>query len=297
MSATWPSWKLVLDHWFIKDSIGRGLVFGNIAANQLYKSVAGGTSGLPAFFRKALESYKLLTPVPIRPDSVTSKDEALAEPVWCSHIIKSDQSHHTTWRGELQLNRVSDIVSDAEESEARGVDGVDYLRNYIRRTLQTAGDYVIVANRSQKKYISIMSLLKQYARMLDSIPSHIIDVALGEAPEPIRRISNVALSMMHRMGWRGGGLGINEQGVTSPVKGKTSLNTTGHRKEGPIHFTKSTGEMAATSASGKKSKQLHFYWFNLQGVDQLACPINDKNPTYYRMQQYLIFISNTQISL
>ena len=107
---------------------------------------------------------------------VSCRDEARAEPIWCSWYYQVSHEFHNTWCGLIQLTRIDDIVNDLNESEARGVSVLTYIEWYLRQVLDTAGDFFTCKGG---RLIPIKRLITQYKNIGLAIPDHVMSSATG----------------------------------------------------------------------------------------------------------------------
>ena len=82
-------YKLILDYWLARGSMGRGGICTDVPLKRLTASATKGRHCcIPIFWRKALGSFRELKLVPIQPGLFVNRNEALAEPFWVSKRFK-----------------------------------------------------------------------------------------------------------------------------------------------------------------------------------------------------------------
>ena len=226
LDGTGGGWKLALDHWFNNFPEGRGAIFTTIEESLLTTSTTYRRSGLPRFFREALENFRLINWEHIN-DNYT-EDEARAIPVWCNSLFTlTRRNHMELWTNHLNFNKVRDIFIDSNNEIASS--------NYIIQTLQNS----LPTNRSltEVKYlgrwIKLDALRKQWEYFTKTIPLTIINTAKGIPPRPnlidawrttAPRGLTSPYQQLIKMGWTpGAGLGINNQGIKEPLSNDTIL--------------------------------------------------------------------------
>eukprot|EP00962_Isochrysis_galbana_P016560 scaffold4749_cov137-Isochrysis_galbana.AAC.8 len=82
LDASASTWKLLLDCWFARTSLGRAAILSSIPAKVLTKSMRGNIA-LPLFWSQALEALHELALT----QTSLSKDGMLSQPIW-------DNRHH-----------------------------------------------------------------------------------------------------------------------------------------------------------------------------------------------------------
>ena len=216
LDATRSEYKLILDHWLARGSMGRGGICANVPILKLTASATRGRQGrLPVFWRKAIASFRSLKLIPVQPGSFISRDEALAEPFWVSKRFKvNNKKHMKMWHDIMELRRLQDLFDH---------DGSAYttreLEDYYTHRLKTAGDRQ-VSTRGIKT-ISYDELNRQWRSFITSVPDKLREQARGVAASAGKTVGvygEVARKLMASMGWSGGGLGKRGEGVSEPIE-------------------------------------------------------------------------------
>eukprot|EP00962_Isochrysis_galbana_P050245 scaffold21698_cov122-Isochrysis_galbana.AAC.1 len=90
LDASVSTWKLILDCWFARSSLGRAAILSSIQAKVLTKSMRGNIA-LPPFWSQALGA---LHELPLTQTSL-SRDGALSQPIWDNrHFTPLPRSPH-----------------------------------------------------------------------------------------------------------------------------------------------------------------------------------------------------------
>ena len=214
--ASRGAWKQLLDIWLDREQLGRGAIFALHRAKDLTQSTHSSSSGeskLPKFWAQAIKALqKRFTLIPADPNH-WSLEAVRAMPVWFNPLFKVPAiKNEDFWRSTLRLNTIKDLFKD---------DGSDYskgeLLDEIDRLARVEGDYVKIKSA---KWVKIKDLLKQWDRILFSIPLDLVHIIQGRTR--VQGYSAVSQKLMRNLGWTPGtGLGKHSQGIPDPVSGGT----------------------------------------------------------------------------
>jgi len=234
--ASRGEWKTVLDAWLARLPEGRGAMFTLYPITLLISSNSGRSSYLPTFFRRALFALRELTLTPMRPGEVGCREEAHAEPYWTSLRINTKGVRNVQiWRDDLELNTVGDTMNHEENrpytAQEQKEGWIDHLPN-----LNSTGDLIKI---SRNQWVRKQEVCKQWDTILKRIPPYFITAARSDTERLIGAgISVKAANMMRAMGWKGRGIGKDEEGALYPPEthtprdGKTGLGATNGRGTG-----------------------------------------------------------------
>ena len=223
MNATRGEYKLILDYWLARGSMGRGGICTDVPVKKLAASATKGRHGcLPLFWRKALASFRGLKLTPVQFDSFISRNEARAEPFWVSKRFKVQRRKHMKmWINVMDLRRLQDLYdNDGSAYTARE------LEEYYAHRLRSAGDRE--ASIGARTTVSYDDLTNQWRSFVASVPDKLRDQVRGvadSAGEIAGVYSAVARKLMSSMGWAGGGLGRHGEGIAVPIEAVGNLGS------------------------------------------------------------------------
>ena len=230
LDATLSEYKPILDVWLARGTMGRGAVCSTAPVRLLLKSATPGQrSGLPAFWRVALRTFRELKLTPADPTRCTTCDEAKAEPFWVSLRFRiSNTSYKHAWLNTLELKRLQD-THDTDGSAFTTRE----LEEFYTAWLQTEGRTVLTGGR---KTVSFDQLNRQWRGFLRDIPAGLLSQARGLEPKTVGVYSDAARRMMQRMGWGGGPIGKRGEGSEVPAEavgtGDGSRHGLGYKRRG-----------------------------------------------------------------
>ena len=169
------------------------------------------TAALPAIFKQALYSFRELPFEKSSPGEFISKDEALAEPAWCSHLFTlKNTDYYQTWRVQAEFNRVQDFVHDNKVWTDEQI--IDY---FTRKFESDYRGHIKVKGRIP---IAPGILTKQWRSLVKDCPDYVLNWATGKAStaaDHTPSYSEIASKLMRMMGHVDGkGLGPSGRGLT-----------------------------------------------------------------------------------
>ena len=214
-----PPYKSVLDQWLARSQEGRGAVFSTIPVRELIRPLGTRRSRLPRFFVFAIRCLRELTLEPVA-RGFTSTDEARAEPMFTSHrIAVKRRDRGNSWRDDLMLNRVQDLL-DLNAERPFTCEEID---KWLYASLETDGRYVVsyagtdLLGNTQYDRVPFTALYADWRDFL-SAASEATDYALGHTAPELASYSKIAQKLMAAMGWKPGqGLGKEEEGRSEPI--------------------------------------------------------------------------------
>ena len=131
------AWKQVLDQWVANRFFEqRGAPFTTIPVSALLLPLSSSRSALPKILAHGLRAFRELNLTPSSLKPFASKEEARAEPAWCSHRITLKRTNHAeAWRTDFHLNRLQDLLlqtDDAPPTEWPRADLLDYFEDRVQ---------------------------------------------------------------------------------------------------------------------------------------------------------------------
>ena len=211
LNGSRSSWKYVLDEWYARTPQGRGVIFSTTPTPGITTSTTRRTAALPAIFKQALYSFRELPFEKSSPGEFISKDEALAEPAWCSHLFTlKNTDYYQTWRVQAEFNRVQDFVHDNKVWTDEQI--IDY---FTRKFESDYRGHIKVKGRIP---IAPGILTKQWRSLVKDCPDYVLNWATGKAStaaDHTPSYSEIATKLMRMMGHvEGNGLGPSGSGLT-----------------------------------------------------------------------------------
>ena len=209
--ATRGEWKGLLDAWYARHETKRGAPFTTIAMKKLTMSTTQREGRLPGFWRdalKAIRSFTLVKADPRRWDA----DDARAHPVWDSPLFAiNNKALAAVWK-RLELRTVKDMFLP---------DGKDFTQadilSYFDKEYYSAldGGYWVLG-----KLWKPAAIISDWRKIRDAIPKG-LKQAIHDSTSPdsnnLWRYSAQSVALMHKMGWRDGGLGRHRDGIAEPL--------------------------------------------------------------------------------
>ena len=167
LDGTRGEWKLALDYWFNRFPESRGAIFTTIREYDLTGSSTQRPSGLPRFFREALENFRLLK-WERKDGAPLGEDEARAVPVWSSHLFTIQRRQHMrAWTYHIEFNRIQDIFYESGHRVA----SLMQIEAHIRGAFECDSTHA----RIGRQWIKIRTLLTQWSSFIRDIPAEIGD--------------------------------------------------------------------------------------------------------------------------
>ena len=209
LDASGGEYKAVLDRWMARLSTGRGAIASSVPVRTLFRSATPGrTCRLPPFWKAAVKAFRELKLVPITPNSFQSRDEAKAEPFWCSWRFKVRNSNFKMqWINSLELRRLQDLYHpDGSPWVTRE------LEEYYEERMQTEGRAVLTAGR---RVVTFDTLNAQWRSFSRDVPEGLLNQLRGAIQTTAGVYSSAAQRIMQRWGWYGGPL--RAEGIEEPV--------------------------------------------------------------------------------
>ena len=214
LDATRGEWKDALDAWLARLPEGRGAILTRYPINTLTRSNSGRSTYLPALFKRALFALRDMTLTPMVPGEVTCREEALAEPYWVSQRINvSGIRNVQLWRDQLEMNSITDCIN---HDETRLYTSHELRTGWINHlaTLDPTGQWIRLDAKTEVKKAEVC---KQWDTMIKRIPAYITHAACSETTRLVGSgINAVAGNIMRAWGWKGKGMGRQEDGVLYP---------------------------------------------------------------------------------
>ena len=166
-------YKLVLDAWFKRLDEGRSAVL-SADPTSLTKAIKAGTrSCLPRFWKRALLEIRSLKLQRTDCNSPLSPNEARAIPIWNNHLFHlPNRFFIESWRDHLGMVTLGNLIDPATNQLIT----TDELTTRIKDTFRMSGNSIKI---SGGKLIALPKLVAQWKRNLQSVPSRLIQTALG----------------------------------------------------------------------------------------------------------------------
>ena len=216
LDATTGEYKVVLDQWLARSSIGKGAIFSTLPIVELTKSTTHSKSHLPKFWRRALTVLREVGLNRLVPNTCSTPDEARAMPFWwCPLFTVTNAKHALQWRDNVHLNTIKDTFTSTNTEYSDNEIKVELLAAFKSRD----NTWVRVAHN----LVPIKSLLKQWNTFIDSIPDYINMWARDMMPVPAHLYSQTAQELMQQQGWMPGDrLG---HGPANPIEAPANSST------------------------------------------------------------------------
>jgi len=219
LDASTGDWKLLLDAWLARTPEGRGAILTTYTIGDLTRSNSYRVTHLPRIYHNAINALRKLTPIPMRAGEVTTKEEGRAEPLWESLRIKMGtftRRHKEMWRETFDTNTVGDIIDHSTGTciltAQEAIDG------WVMPTgrIDTSNEYYKITSNT---WIKLRTIHTQWNSIIEHVPTYLTRAACSSTERLIGAgMSENAHAMMHRMGWKGHGIGKNEDGTINPIE-------------------------------------------------------------------------------
>ena len=137
-------------------------------------------------------------------------EDARSQPFWHHPAFKAEPTDlRGLWEG-IRLARIRDLLNPEDGYRV-------YDREAIREFLETTYRVEEGMIYYKARWVPMDRALNQWERLAECVPAPLLQAAAEHPDSKWSRYSPAALKMLRAMGWRGGGLGKNEQGDMEPV--------------------------------------------------------------------------------